>query len=332
MPEPRTVLVTDAEYPDLDLERERLQAAGGRLVLGNCRDEAEAARAAQHYGAEAALVQYATVGERVFRACPDLRCVSRYGVGVDSIDLEAAARHGVWVANVPDYGAEEVALHAMALVLDGVRRVSALDRDVRAGGWHYLAAGPAPRLSELTLGLLGLGRIGQVLATRMAPLVARVVAFDPMLPDERWPRAVECRGSPAAAAADSRILSLHLPLTPETRSLVDTSLLDALGPAGYLVNTARGGLIDPAAVLAALDDGRLAGAGLDVLPEEPPRAEEPLRRHPRATLTPHCAWYSERSEQDMRSQAADNVIHWLHHGRPPAARTVAGPATVEAPS
>ncbi|SDQ84863.1 C-terminal binding protein [Quadrisphaera sp. DSM 44207] len=307
------VLVTDAEYEPLDLEAAVLAEGGHELVVAHCRTAAEVAQAAR--GADALLVQYAPVTEEVFAAAPSVRLVSRYGVGVDGVDLDAARRHGVWVANVPDYGVAEVALHAVAMLLALLRDLPGRDRAVREHRWHYAAGAPLHRPSTRVLGVVGLGRIGRLAAERAAPWFGACVGHDPALPDDAWPPSVE-RAGLEEVFARAYAVTLHLPLTARTQGLVGDALLARLPVGSHLVNTSRGGLVDLDAVLRALESGRLAGVALDVLPSEPPDWDHPLVGHPRALITPHAAWYSQESEAELRRKAARNVLEWARTGEP----------------
>ncbi len=165
------------------------------------------------------------------------------------------------------------------------------------------------------LGVVGLGRIGRTAMERAAPWFGACVGYDPHLPDDAWPAGVE-RAGLEELFARSNAVTLHLPLTAGTRGLVDADLLARMPAGSYLVNTSRGGLVDLDAVLRALDDGRLAGVALDVLPEEPPPAGHPVLVHPRALVTPHVAWYSDDAEVELRRKAAENVVVWARTGRP----------------
>jgi D-3-phosphoglycerate dehydrogenase / 2-oxoglutarate reductase len=307
------VLVTDADYGDLDVETAVLAAAGHELVPAQCRTPADVIAAGRDV--DALLVQYAPVTAEVLAALPRLRLVSRYGVGVDVVDLDAARDRGVWVCNVPDYGTAEVAMHAVAMLLALLRNLVGHDREVRAGRWDHRLGGRLPRSGGLTLGMVGLGRIGRTTMERAAPWFGECVGYDPHLPADAWPAGAQ-RVELEELFTRSNAVSLHLPLSPETRGLVDADLLARMPAGSYLVNTARGGLVDVDAVLEALESGRLAGVALDVLPEEPPPASHPLLGHPRALVTPHVAWYSEDSEAELRRKAAENVVEWSRTGRP----------------
>ena len=307
------VLVTDAEYKSLDLEALVLASGGHELVLASCRTPEDVIEAAD--GMDAALVQYAPITAAVFEARPQLRLLSRYGVGVDSVDTEAAREHGVWVCNVPDYGTTEVALHAVGMLLAVLRNLAGHDREVRAGRWDYHLGGELRRPDSLTLGVVGLGRIGRMTAQRAAPWFGAVVGYDPHLPDSVWPEGFERVDLPDLFARSSAV-TLHLPLTDATRGLVGFDLLERMPTGSYVVNTSRGGLVDLDALYEALQSGRLAGAALDVLPQEPPPMDHPLLRHPRALITPHVAWYSEEAEVELRRKAAQNIVDWARTGRP----------------
>jgi D-3-phosphoglycerate dehydrogenase / 2-oxoglutarate reductase len=307
------VLVTDAEYTSLDIEAEVLETAGHELVTASCRTPEEVIEAGA--GVDAFLVQYAPITAEVFEALPQLRLVSRYGVGVDAVDTEAARDHGVWVCNVPDYGTTEVALHAVAMLLALLRNIAGHDREVRAGHWDYHLGGQLHRPSSLTLGVVGLGRIGRMAAERAGPWFGGVVGYDPHLPDNAWPDGIE-RLDLTDVFARSSAVTLHLPLTDATGGLVGTDLLGRMPSGSYLVNTARGGLVDLDALFEALDTGQLAGVALDVLPQEPPPNQHPLLTHPRALITPHVAWYSAEAEIELRRKAAQNIVDWAWSGRP----------------
>lgn len=307
------VLVTDAEYSSLDLESSVLAAAGHELRLASCKTAEDVIEAGA--GIDAMLVQYAPITAAVFEALPQLGLVSRYGVGVDAVDTDAAQRYGVWVCNVPDYGTTEVALHAVAMLLALLRNLAGHDREVRTGHWDYHLGGELRRPSSLTLGVVGLGRIGRMTAERAAPWFSAVVGYDPYLPDFAWPEVFE-RVEILDLFARSSAVTLHLPLTEDTRGLVGVDLLARMPTGSYLVNTSRGGLVDLDALLGALDSGRLAGAALDVLPQEPPPNDHPLLSHPRALITPHVAWYSAEAEAELRRKAAQNIVDWAQTGRP----------------
>jgi D-3-phosphoglycerate dehydrogenase / 2-oxoglutarate reductase len=264
----------------------------------------------------AALVSFAPVTTEDLERLPALRVVSTPSVGFDHVDVPAATARGVWVCNVPDYCVEEMADHALALLLALVRGIVELDRSVRAGRWDYEAAGPLHRLSDLRLGVVGLGRIGRALAARGRALGMEVCAHDPLLADEE----IAAAGVRPAQLDDllrtSHAISVHAPLTEETRGLIGRAELALLPEGAFLVNVARGALVDEDAVLEALAGGKLAGAALDVLEVEPPSTQAPAPVGPRLVVTPHAGWYSERAEEEVLRRAAEAVRDVLAGGRP----------------
>ena len=316
------VVITDCDHDNVDPERAVLDGHDVELRLLACRTPEEVA--AQAGDADVLLNQYVPITGEVLDALPRCRLVVRYGVGFDNVEVEAAADRGVWVANVPDYGRDEVADHTLALAMSLLRGVAVLDRSVRDGTWDLAAARPLRRLSTLTWGVVGCGAIGTAVAARAAALGMRVLGYD--LPQVRSQAPVERAGlEELLAAAD--LVSLHAALTPGSHHLIGAGALGRMRPTAFLVNTARGGLVDTAALLAGLEAGELAGAGLDVLETEPPdELGWRLARHPRVVATPHAAWYSEEAFVTLKSEAAREALRVLAGGRPrspvnsPAAR------------
>jgi phosphoglycerate dehydrogenase-like enzyme len=208
-----------------------------------------------------------------------------------------------------------VATHALAMALALLRHLPFYDRDVKAGHWHYLSAGRIGRASNMTLGILGLGRIGKRMAHIGRNVFKRVVACDPYIIDGDFPVYVE-RVTLEELFAQSDVLSLHVPLTAETRGMVNGRLLDLMPPASMLINTARGAVINIDDLVKTLGENTLDGVALDVLPIEPIAIDHPLARHPRVLLTPHAAFYSIEAEIELRRKAAQNIVSWAQRGRP----------------
>lgn len=306
-------LVTDYDFPDVELEKAMFREAGFELGVAQCRTEDEVIAAGK--GCAGFITQYTPMNARVFAALPELRIVSRFGAGFDTVDTEDAKRHGVWVANSPDYGVGEVATHALGMALALVRHLPFYDRDIRAGNWHYTSAGPLRRVKEMTLGIVGLGRIGKRMAHLSREAFGAVIACDPYIPDSDFPPFVR-RVSLDDCFRQADVLSLHTPLNDETRHLAGARALGLVKPGSFLVNTSRGAVADVDAVLAAIDSRQLEAAALDVLPQEPPPRDHPVLRHPRVLLTPHAAFYSVEGEKELRRKAAQNVIDWARTGRP----------------
>ncbi len=308
------MVITDCDHPDVEPERAVFAEAGVDLRLESCTSAQDVIEAAAD--AEAIIVQYAPVGDGALEALERCRGVVRYGVGVDTIDVQAATRRGVWVVNVPDYGTEEVSDHALALLLCLLRGVVPLDRSVREGRWDESAARPVHRLSTRTVGVVGCGRIGAAFARKVRGLGLSVQGHDPSgLPDELRRAGVQETGLEELLEACDAV-SLHLPLGPDTEHLIGARALERMRRGAYLINTARGGLVDSAALLSALEAGEIAGAALDVLESEPPEPGDALVNHERVVVTPHAAWYSEESSETLKSEVAREAVRIIEGERP----------------
>jgi D-3-phosphoglycerate dehydrogenase / 2-oxoglutarate reductase len=319
-----TVLVTDAGWPSTDVEAEVL--TGARVLRAPARDEETLLRHIPE--ADALLVGTARIGTALLSAAPELRIVARYGIGLDNVGVEEATRRGVVVTNAPGFCREEVAEHVLALLLCLARGVHLYDRAVRAGDWTRAGARTVRRVAGQTIGVVGFGAIGRTVAERAARIGMRVIVHDPVVADE----AIRATGAEPVTLDDlarrADVVTLHTPLTEETRGLVNERFLAAMKPTAHLINTARGALVDQEALQAALAEGRIAGAGLDTFVPEPLPAGHPLLESERALLTPHVAFYSEESVHDVRVRAARAVAEALAGERP--AETV-NPAVFEHP-
>src|SRR5258706_13401007 len=307
------VLITDYDFPDIELERGVLESGGLEVVTAQCRTEEQVIDAAR--GCSALLVQYAPITEKVLAASPQVGIASRFGAGFDVIDTAAAEKHGVWVSNSPDYGVGEVSTHAFAMTLSLLRHLPFYDRDVKSGRWDYGSTGKLKRVSDLTLGILGLGRIGKRMAHIARNSFKRVIACDPYIIDGDFPAYVERVGQEDLFRG-SDCLSLHLPLNPATRGLVNARLLNLMKPGSILVNTARGGIINLDDLVQVVEAGRLDGRGLHVLPIETIPVGHPIVRQPRVIMSSHAALYSTVAERELRRQDAQNIVTWAKTGRP----------------
>ena len=310
------VVIADHPQEDLGLEKGLLADAGMSVSVADpqCRTPDDVIRAAAD--ADAIVLQYAPVTDEVMAALPRLRIVSLPLIGVDAVDTEAARRHGVWIANVPDACVTETAVHALAMALGLIRHLPFFDRVVRGGGWGYEATGNLRRPGNLTLGIVGLGNIGRHVAACAAPVFGRIVGFDPMVRTESWPAEVERADDLKSLFGESDVLTFHVPLTAETRHLVGRELLAEARPGAYLVNASRGPVVDPRALLEALDSGHLAGAALDVFEKEPPDVNDRIRNHPRVCVSPHAAFFSVESDEEARRRSVENIISYARTGRP----------------
>ncbi len=265
--------------------------------------------------ADALLVREARIDRAVIERAPRLRAIVRYGIGVDNVDLEAARERRIYVANTPGYGVDEVSTHALALLLAVARRVVPRDRSVRAGGpWAIGQDEPMHSLTGRTLGIVGFGAIARAFVAKMAAFAPRrTLVHDPYVTD--LPAGLE-RADVATLCREADLISLHAPLTPETRHLIGAAELASMPPNTILVNTGRGGLVDEAALVEALRAGRPFGAGIDVFEREPFDPSHPLAQLDNVVLSDHTAWYSEASVRELQTRAAEEVARVFAGERP----------------
>jgi len=303
---PFICVVTDHDYLTFEPEERVLRPVGVELVVAG-RERAALRKA--FATADALLSQYIPIDAETVKMLPRCLVIVRYGVGFDAVDLAAATEAGICVCNVPDYGTQEVALHAITLLLGVHRRIAQYDAALRQGRW---LAGPEVvppihRLSGRTLGIVGLGRIGKAVASYAAPLGLHLLAYDPYITRTAAIEAGAVLVDYATLLRQSDFVTFHTPLTPETRHLLSDAELRLMKPDALVVNTARGAVIETVALAKALREGRLAGAGIDVFEGEPLAQNHPLRSTPNTLLTPHVAWYSEESQQALKRMAAEEV-------------------------
>ena len=295
------VVLTDQVFPDTHIEQEIFAEAGGTLEVATGDREAVVAAATT---ADAVLTTYFSLSRDDIARLERCRIIARYGIGVDNVDVAAAAERGIVVTNVPDYCVEEVGTHALAMVLGLLRKLPAGHAEVLAGGWGVGNLRPIVRPSEATLGLVGYGRIARHVATGARALGMRVLVHDPYLPSAP-DDADLVELADLLRRADA--VSLHAPLTEGTRGMIGAEQLALMKPTAVLVNTSRGPLVRLADLLDALRSGRLAGAGLDVFETEPPDAAE-IEGVPNLIATPHSAFYSEAATKESQQKAATQIV------------------------
>lgn len=304
------LVVTDQAFGNTSHEQAAAKTAEAEFAEYQCQDEGETLAAVA--GAHAVLNNFAPMTRKVLAALAPGAVVVRYGVGVDNVDLVAASELGVRVCNVPDYGIEEVADHAAAFSLALARRLVRFDSGIRAGVWKIDAMVDGVRsLRDTTVGLIGMGRIARAYATRMAAFGCRVCGFDPFVSDDSARAAGITPLSRAEVIAAANILSLHVPLTPETRHLIDAAALTRLPAGAIVINCSRGGLIEEDALAAALVSGRISGAGLDVFEREPLPDTSPLRTAPNVLMSPHAAFFSDASVETLQRLASEEALRGL---------------------
>ena len=303
------VYVTDYEYETLEPERREVETAGAVLLPRQCRNEADVIR--ECHDADALLNQYAPITRHVIESLPQLKVIGRYGVGVNTIDLEAAKAQGVKVVNVPDYCVEEVSNHALALILACHQKLNLLNAQVHDGSWDYKMAKPIHRLAEETLGLLGFGRNARAVAKKAQAFGMRVVAYDPYVSAEMAKNYGVKLWGLEEVLAQADVLSVHMPLMKETEAFIHSKTFAKMKTGVIFINTSRGGLVDEQALCKALQSGKVGYAGLDVLAEEPARKGNPLLGFKNVIITPHIAWYSEASERELKQKVARGVADVL---------------------
>jgi D-3-phosphoglycerate dehydrogenase len=293
-----TVLITDRHLSHIDIERSVFDPLAVNIVDAgfdrNSRAE-QVLEVIRELNPDAIMSTYVPMTRQLLAAAPSCKIVVRYAVGYDTIDVEAATDLGVAAANVPDYGTAEVADHAMCLLLAATRKLRTYEQALREGRWGHETGAPIGRLEGRTLGIIGLGRIGSAVAARARGFGLRVLACDPYISRERFAAVGATPATLAELLAASDFVTLHVPLTDETRGMIGQAALAVIKPGAYLINTCRGEVVDQEALYRALSSGRLSGAGLDVFATEPVPLTEPLLALPNVTITPHIAWYSEES-------------------------------------
>ncbi len=307
------VVIVNAFYPHYEMEKEMLapfQATVEHVHINGNRDElVQAVRYA-----DAVMVRETPINADAIRAMEKCKVIVRYGVGVDNIDWIAAREKRIYVANVPDYGSDEVAEHALALLMAVSRRIVSRDRAVRGGAWNIGPNEPICSFKGRTAGIIGFGRIGQAFRRKIAGLgFGKVLVYDRTANHSL--QNVEYADL-ETLCAESDAISLHLPLTAENYHLIDRSKLSLMKPNAILINTARGGLIDEEALLEALRQRKIFGAGLDVFEKEPPDLNHALFQQPNVIATDHMGWYSEESLRDLQMKAAREIAR-VFSGSPP---------------
>lgn len=308
------VVVTSTRVPVSETELAQFEGADVEVVVVDGTDERVLLTATRD--ADAILVLVENINRRVIENMQNCRSITRFGIGYDTVDVEAATERGIWVTNVPDANYREVAVHAIALALSLGRRLPALDRGIRDDGWATSFVPGVHRPDVQVFGLLGMGRIGRRVAQMAAAIGFSVVVSDPAV------SASDARALGAELVdrerliASSDILSLHVPLLQSTRGIIDARALAAMKRGSILVNVSRGGLVDEAALAAALRSGHLFGAGLDAFEHEPLEPGSPLRGLDNVILTPHAAHWSEESWEETRSKAFADVARVLRGETP----------------
>jgi len=305
------VMITDCDHGSIEEEKEELGRIGTELILAQIRKEEDLIRVCKE--ADGLINQYAILNRNVLGHLTKCKVVARYGVGVDSIDLKAATDLGIIVANVPDYCIDEVASHAVAMLLTLIRKTVFFDRKVKSSQWDFRQGPPIHRIQGKTLGLIGCGKIGFEVAKRMSAFGVKVITFDPYL--EKVSEGIELEDFDTVLK-ESDFISIHCPLNDSTRHLIGDEALKKMEKKPMIINTSRGPIVDERALIQALEQGLISGAGLDVLEKEPPDPQNPLLKMENVILSPHVGFYSEESISELKRRTAKNVADVLRGRRP----------------
>ena len=296
------VVITDCDHGSIREEKEEFDRMGAELILAQVREEEELIRVGKE--ADGLINQYALLTRRVFENLPKCKVVARYGVGVDSIDLRAATDLGIIIANVPDYCIDEVASHAVAMILTLTRKTAFFDRKVKSSQWDFRQGTPIHRIQGKTLGLIGCGKIGFEVAKRISAFGVKVMAFDPYI--QRTGEKIELTDL-ETVLRKSDFISIHCPLNESTQHLIGEQEFQKMERKPLLINTSRGPIVNEKALIQALEEGRISGAGLDVLETEPPDSKNPMLKMENVIFSPHVGFYSEESISELKRRTAKNV-------------------------
>jgi D-3-phosphoglycerate dehydrogenase len=309
---PYQVIITDCDHGSIEEEKEVFGQIGAELILAQVQKEEDLIRVCKE--ADGLINQYALLTRMVFENLPKCKVVSRYGVGVDSVDLKAATDFGIIVANVPDYCMDEVTNQTISMILTLIRKTAFFDQKVKSGQWDFRVGIPIYRMKGKTLGLIGCGKIGLEVGKRMSAFGVKVIAFDPYL--DKVSEGVELKDLDTVLK-ESNIISIHCPLNDSTRHLFSDEAFKKMEKKPILINTSRGPIIDEKALIQALEQRLISGAGLDVLEKEPPDLRNPLLKMENVILSPHVGFYSEESISELKRRTAKNVADVLR-GRQPS--------------
>jgi len=308
------VVITDSGYKSYEIEREVLAPLNVNLVIQQCQTEDDVIALARD--ADGVIVRLQPFTDKVMSSLPKCRVVGRYGVGVDNIAVKAATRHGIAVGNVCDYAVNEVAEQALALLLSCARKVTGHDKLIRAGAWDIGQKDPIHRIHGRTLGLIGLGRIPQMLVRKVAGFEFDVLACDPFISEEDASKLGVRLVDLDTLLAESDYISVHAPLNEKTRHMINESALRKMKPTAILINTARGPVVDIQALYRALKEGWINSAGIDVHEQEPVPKDYCLFELENVVISDHAGWYSEESIMDLQRGAAEAVLAVLKGGWP----------------
>ena len=296
------VVITDCDHGFVEIEKEELDRIGAGMTLAQVRSEEDVIRVCGQ--ADGLLNQYAPLTRAVLERLPKCKVIAKYGVGVDTVDLKAATDFGIIVTNVPDYCFDEVADHTISLMLTLARKTVFFNQKVKSNQWDFRQGIPIHRIRNKTLGLIGCGRIGREVARKMSTFGVRVIAYDPYIADTGGAIAFVDLDT---VLRESDFISIHCSLNESTRHLLGGREFQKMQRKPLVINVARGPIIEEKELIRALNEGRISGAGLDVLEKEPPDPDNPLLKMDNVILSPHVAFYSEESIRELKQRATEGV-------------------------
>ncbi|MBQ9685570.1 MAG: C-terminal binding protein [Oscillospiraceae bacterium] len=306
------IMYTDTDHPSLDIERGVIEGAGLSFTVTQCKTEDDVI--ANCKDADILINQYAPITARVMDNLPNFKMVVRYGVGVDNVEVAEAVKRGIVVCNVPDYGTNEVADQALALMMALVRKVVTVNEYTKNVDWDCTKAFPIQRLSTLTVGILGFGRIGQAFAKRVHALGCNIISCDHHLePGQLAPCGYVTGCTLDELIEQSDIISIHCPPI-KGQYMIDADAFKRMKKGIYIINDARGGIIDEDALDEALDNGTVAGVALDCMRGEPVKPGNKLFRHPNMIVSPHMGWYSVQAAEDLKRKVAEQAVKFAQTG------------------
>ena len=307
------VLITDPYHQNFHIEKEILAGINAEVFVSHCKTEEDVIKICSDM--DGLLVSYVPIGKKVIENLHKCKVIVKYAVGVDNIDLEAATLKKIFVANVPRYCVEEVSTHTVALLLNLIRKISKYDQSVKKGCWDPLVGDPTFRLENRVLGIIGFGNIGKSVAEKFRPFKFSIIVYDPLVNDKIISKYGAKKVELEALLRQSDYISLHCPLNKYTKHLIDFEEIAIMKKGAFIINTSRGEIIDQKALYKALQDGKIAGAALDVLEKDPPSLIDIINAD-NIIYTPHVAWNSVEAETELRESAAQEVKRVLEGGKP----------------
>lgn len=309
----KKIMITDYDWPDVEIEKRIISEAGYELIISDCETEEEIIAEAADKNVGSLIVQYAPVTEKVFANLSELQGIVRYGIGYDVFDIEAATNYGICAMNVENYCEEEVANHTLSLMLAMNRKLLQLDSQVKKGDWDVHAVGDMERFSQKTVGLFGFGDIARKVAERLDCFEAEILFYDPYI-DSKYNNARKVNFKDLITQSD--IISIHSPLTDETESKMAREEFTSMKNSAFIINTARGPIIDENSLIDSLKKNEIAGAALDVLEEEPIEKDNPLKKMENVILTPHAGWHSSQAMKELKTRTAEQAVAVLEGEKP----------------